>query len=120
MAAKRILVAENDALSRELVATALRNAGYEVAVATDGQEAVSLFAGFQPDLVLTDLQMPRLDGAGLLRHVKHIAPDTPVIIFTAHSDIGAEREARRLGADDYLNKPLALDEMLKRIAQLLS
>lgn len=117
---KRILIADDDAISRELVTIALQNAGYEVAVAKNDQEAVSLFASYQPNLVLTDLQMPRLDGAGLLSHIKHIAPDTPVILFTAHSDLGAEREAQRLGADDYLNKPLDLAEMLGRIARAVS
>ena len=117
---KRILIADDDAISRELVTTALQNAGYEVAGAANGREALALFASYQPHLVLTDLQMPHLDGAGLLSHIKHIAPDTPVILFTAHSDLGAEREAQRLGADDYLNKPLDLDEMLGRIAQAVS
>ena len=116
---KRILVADDDGSSRELVATALQGADYEVVVAVDGQEAVSLFASSRPHLVLTDLQMPRLDGAGVLRHVKTISPDTPVILFTAHTEIGAEREAQRIGADDYLNKPLNLDELLKRIALAL-
>lgn len=117
---KRILVVDEDATSRELVSTALQDAGYEVAVAADGQEALSLFASSHPHLVLADCQLPHLDGEGLLRHIKHSAPDLPVILLTAHSDLGAEREAQRLGADAYLNKPLNLDEMLLRIAQAFS
>lgn len=117
---KRILVVDDDQVSREGVAEVLSDEGYEVAEAADGHEAIALLASFQPDLVLTDLQMPGLDGVGVLRRVKHVSPATPVIIFTAHVLIDAQREAQRLGVQDYLNKPLELDEMLRRVAKALT
>lgn len=120
MTKKRILVIDDEQISREGVAEVLADEGYEVAVAADGHEAVTLLASFQPDLVLTDLQMPGLDGVGVLRHVKQVSPTTPVIIFTAHVLIDAQREAQRLGVQDYLNKPLDFDEMLRRVAKALT
>jgi two-component system response regulator (stage 0 sporulation protein F) len=120
MSKKRILVVDDEQISREGVAEVLTDASYEVQMAADGQEAVSRLASFQPDLVLTDLQMPGLNGIGVLGHVKQVAPTTPVIIFTAHVLIDAQREAQRLGAQDYLNKPLDFDEMLRRVAKALT
>ncbi|HXG21715.1 MAG TPA: response regulator [Methylomirabilota bacterium] len=117
---KRILVVDDDQISREGVAEVLSDEGYEVAVAADGHEAIALLASFHPDLVLTDLRMPGLDGVGVLQHIKHVSPATPVIIFTAHVLIDAQREAQRLGAQDYLNKPLDFDEMLRRVAKALT
>jgi DNA-binding NtrC family response regulator len=70
--------------------------------------------------VLTDLQMPGVNGIGVLGHVKQVSPTTPVIIFTAHVLIDARREALRLGVQDFLNKPLDFDEMLRRVANALT
>lgn len=120
MSKKRILVVDDEQISRDGVAEVLADEGYEIAIASDGHEAVTLLASFQPDLVLTDLQMPGLNGVGVLRHVKHVAPSTPVIIFTSHVLIDAQREAERLGVEDFLNKPLDFEEMLRRVAQALT
>jgi CheY-like chemotaxis protein len=120
MTKKRILVVDDEQISREGVAEVLIDDGYEVAVAATGHEALAVFAAFQPDLVLTDLQMPGLNGIGVLGHVKHVSPTTPVIIFTAHVLIDAQREAQRLGAQDFLNKPLDLDELLKKVPTALT
>ena len=120
MEKKRILVADDDHATREAVFDFLSDEGYDVAVAADGQEAVTLLSSFQPDLVLTDFNMPGLDGMDVLAHVKNVYPTTPVIIFTADTTIDAQRRAHALGVQDYLNKPLSLDEMLERIAQALT
>jgi CheY-like chemotaxis protein len=120
MRKKRILVVDDEQLSREDVAEVLADEGYEVAVAADGHEAITLLASFQPDLVLTDLQMPGLNGLGVLGHVQRVSPTTPVIIFTAHVLIDAQREAQRLGVQDFLNKPLDFEEMLSRVANALT
>ena len=119
MVKKWILVVDDEQISREGVSEVLADEGYEVVVAADGHEAITLLASFQPDLVLTDLQMPRLNEVEVLRHVKHVAPSTPVIIFTSHALIDAQREAQRLGVQDYLNKPLDFDEMIRRVAKAL-
>ena len=120
MRKKRILVVDDEPLSREGVAEVLADEGYEVAVAADGHEALTVLASFLPDLVLTDLQMPGVNGLGVLGHVKHVSPTTPVIIFTAHVLIDAQREAQRLGVQDFLNKPLDFEEMLSRVANALT
>lgn len=89
-------------------------------MAADGQEAVAQLASFQPDLVLTDFNMPGLDGLDVLAQVKNVYPTTPVIIFTADTTIDAQRKAQALGVQDYLNKPLDLTDALERIAHALT
>jgi len=98
----------------------LEDEGYEVALAGDGQEAIALLSTFRPDLVLTDLQMPGLDGIDVLNCVKNRYSTTPVIIFTADITIEARRTAERLGVHDYLNKPLDLTDLLRRVARALT
>jgi CheY-like chemotaxis protein len=117
---KRILVIDDDQLSRDGVAEVLTDEGYEAAVAADGQEAITLLPSFQPDLVLTDLQMPRLNGIDLLTHVKSVSPTIPVIIFTADIPVDAQRKAERLGVRDYINKPLDFVDLLVRVARALT
>lgn len=120
MEKKRILVADDDQTTRETLLDLLTDEGYDVAVAADGQAAVTLLSSFQPDLVLTDFNMPGLDGMGVLAHVKNVYPTTPVIIFTADTTIDAKRKAQALGVEDYLNKPLDLTDTLERIAHALA
>jgi CheY-like chemotaxis protein len=117
---KRIFVVDDEQISRQGVAEVLADEGYEVAVAADGHAALRLLAAFQPDLVLTDLQMSGLNGFGVLGHLKRLAPATPVIIFTAHVLIDAQREAEHLGAQAFLNKPLDFDELLKKVSTALT
>ncbi len=119
MEKKRILVADDHTLTREIVAKLLRDEGYDVALATDGKEAIALFPIYRPDLVLTDLSMPRLNGIGVLTRVRRTAPATPVIIFTSDPTPEIEQEARQLGARDYIHKPFDIDDLLKRITWAL-
>ncbi len=120
MGKKRILVADDHALTRETVATMLRDEGYEVALAADGEEAIILLSTYGPDLVLTDLSMPRLSGIGVLTRARLTAPATPVIIFTSDITPEVEREAWRLGARDYIYKPFDINDLLERISRVLS
>jgi CheY-like chemotaxis protein len=120
MTKKRILVIDDEQVSREGVGEVLEEEGYEVALGADGQEAVALLSSFLPDLVLTDLQMPGLDGIGVLNHVRNMYPITPVIIFTADITIDAKRTAERLGVRDYINKPLDFTDLLMRVARALT
>jgi CheY-like chemotaxis protein len=120
MTKKRILVIDDEQISREGVGEVLREEGYEVTLAVDGQEAIALLPSFRPDLVLTDLRMPGLDGFGVLNHVKNLSPATPVMIFTADTTIDAQRTAKRLGAQGYINKPLNFDDMLVQIARVFN
>lgn len=120
MTAKRIVVIDDEDLSREGVAEVLREEGYQIAVAADGREAVAVLDAFAPHLVVTALQTPRLDGLGVINHVKQFYPTTPVMIFTADVTIDARRKAERLGVQDYLNKPLNFADMLRRIDHVLT
>jgi two-component system OmpR family response regulator len=120
MTKKRVLVIDDEQISREGVGEVLEEDGYEVMLAVDGQEAIALLSSFRPDLILTDLRMPRLDGFGVLNHVKDLSPTTPVLIFTADTTIDAQRTAKRLGAQGYINKPLNFDDMLAQIARVFN
>ena len=113
---RRVLVVDDDARSRSAVARLLEEEGYAAAVASDGEEAASMLAALRPDLVLTDLTMPRLDGLGLLAHVRRMLPDTPVIILSARAgpDVVAGAEAQ-----GFLSKPVHVEELLARIRALI-
>jgi CheY-like chemotaxis protein len=117
--AKRILVIDDDPVTREGVAEVLQEEGYEVAVAADGHDGIAQFTVFQPHVVLTDLQMPRLDGRGVIAHVQRVSPATPIIIFTAEIALDAQRKAQDLGVASYINKPFEFTDMLAQIAKLV-
>lgn len=116
---RRILVADDDGATREALAEFLESEGYEVCLAKDGGEAIGLFPSFKPDLVLTDLHMPVLTGEQVLARLRETSPNTPVMIITARPTMDARREAERLGAANFLNKPLKLTDVLARIDELI-
>lgn len=111
-----ILVVDDDTVTRETVGTILREQGYRVALAGNGSDALVALADDTPDMVLTDLNMPGIDGLTVLNRVRAGHPNLPVIIFTADQTTDAERQARHLGASDFINKPVDLEDMLGRIA----
>ncbi|HEY4688370.1 MAG TPA: hybrid sensor histidine kinase/response regulator [Anaerolineae bacterium] len=106
MAKERILIADDSKDITAFLQAYLVQQGYEVHIAYDGETAVRLFAAQPFDLVLTDLQMPRLNGLGVLHRVKERAPSTPVIILTGHASLDTALDALRHGAYDYLLKPV--------------
>ena len=116
---KRILVAEDDAGMQELLQRILADEGYVVELVDDGMAAMARL-GKSPavDLVLTDLRMPRADGVQVLEYVQHKLPGTPVVVLTAFGSIPGAVDAMRLGAFDYLAKPLpdpqALRDVIRR------
>lgn len=119
MKKKRILVVDDHVLTRETVAMMLRDEGYHVALAADGEEAIILLPAYHPDLVLTDLAMPRLTGIDVLTRARLLVPATPVIIFTADIAPEVEQEAQRLGVRDYIHKPFDINDLLERIRRVL-
>lgn len=119
MQKKRILVIEDDDLSREGVTEVLADEGYEVMAAGNGEEGLALLSTYHPDVVLTDLHMPKLDGWGVIAQLQQRYPAMPVIIFTSDIEIDAMREAQRLGVQDFINKPLDLDDLLRRVKRVL-
>jgi len=117
---KRILVIDDDdPITRDGVAEVLQEEGYAVAVAADGQEGIAQFTAFHPHLVLTDLQMPRVNGLGVIAHVRRVVPATPIILFTAEVALDAQRQAQALGLAGFLNKPCEFTDLLEQIAKAL-
>ena len=116
---RTILLVDDDAATRHAVREFLEEEGFSVCVACDGQEAVDLLVRLSPDLVLSDLHMPRMNGEELILHLQAHAPKLPVIVITAHTAVDARRQAQRLGAADFINKPLDFSDVLDRIRRVL-
>jgi DNA-binding response OmpR family regulator len=115
---RRVLVVDDDARARSAVARLIEEEGYEAGMAADGEEASGLLASWRPDLVVTDLNMPRLDGRGLVQRVRTLLPGTPVIVMSARSSAdGFALEG--LGDADFFAKPVKVDALLARIHALL-
>jgi two-component system response regulator FlrC len=112
----RVLVADDEQGLRTFVAEALEHDGHAVAQAADGEEAARLLARETFDLLITDLRMPRLDGMALLRQVRAVQPETEVIVLTAHGSVDTAVEAMKLGAFDYLEKPISGPAQLRLLA----
>jgi two-component system NtrC family response regulator len=107
----RILVVENDASQRAQLAGFLRDLEAEVAEASNGSEALARVLDFGPDVVITDLRMPGMDGHELLREIRQINPEIGVIIVTAYGTVEGAVACLKQGASDYVLKPLDLDEI---------
>jgi DNA-binding response OmpR family regulator len=116
---RRVLVVDDDPRSRTAVARLLTEEGYDATVAADGEEASGLVATWHPDLVLTDLNMPRLDGRGLLQRIKTVSPGTPVIVVTARAGADGRASVEGMGAAGFFAKPVQVDELLARIHDLI-
>jgi DNA-binding response OmpR family regulator len=116
---RKVLVVDDDARSRSAVARILAEEGYDAHVAQDGEEATALLATWRPDLVLTDLHMPKVDGRGLLERVRRVLPGTPVIVLSARGTAEAVRLTAGMGASDVFPKPVQVDELLTRIRDLI-
>jgi two-component system NtrC family response regulator len=107
----RVLVVDDDASLREVLGFALRDLGHDVELRADGASAIDALASVRPDLVVTDLKMPGVDGRAVLRHVVSTDATIPVVILTAHGSIEDAVEAMKEGAHDYLTKPYDRDEL---------
>jgi DNA-binding NtrC family response regulator len=115
-----ILVAEDQDSARESLVELLSGEGFEVHQAPDGNAAISLVDQLDLDLVLTDLMMPGSDGLAVMKHVRDVSPQTLVIIMTAHATVDTAIEAIRLGAQDYLVKPLVFTEVVRKVRHLMA
>jgi two-component system NtrC family response regulator len=107
----KVLLIDDDANLREVITFALREQGHEVSAYADGRSALAGLADVAPDVVVTDLKMPGMDGLGVLERVHRSDPTIPVIILTAFGSIEDAVEAMKRGAHDYLTKPFNRDEL---------
>jgi DNA-binding NtrC family response regulator len=115
-----ILVVERQDSARESLAELLRGEGYEVYEAADGSAAITLIDQLDLDLALTDLMIGGSDGMAVLRHLRDASPQTLVILMTAHESIETSIEVIRLGAQDYIVKPLIFEDVLRKVQHLLA
>lgn len=116
---KRILIAEDQTDIRDLLALNLRGAGYEVAEAVDGSEALAAHGQRPADLLVLDLMMPKLDGLDVCKALRSRGSTTPILMLTAKSTELDRVLGLELGADDYLTKPFSVAELLARVKALL-
>ena len=114
----KVLLVEDDLALSDVVSFTLRRAGYEVQAAYDGLAALELFEAAEPDLVLLDLNLPRLDGLGVCRHVR-AAGDVPIIILSVRGEDESVVRGLEMGADDYMVKPFSPTQLVARIRAVM-
>lgn len=115
----KLLIAEDDRAVRDALDRALRVEGYEVILTADGSEALTALDGKRVDLIILDVLMPYVNGLSVCRTLRSRGDRTPVLMLTARHEVGDRVAGLDAGADDYLTKPFALDELLARIRALL-
>ena len=108
-----ILVIDDDTIVRESIVAYLEDSGFNILQAENGEQGLDLFRVAQPDLILCDLRMPRMDGLGVLRNVREISPEVPFIVVSGAGVMADVVEALRLGASDYIIKPIVDLEVLE-------
>ncbi len=117
--AVRILVVDDDRAVRESLRRSLTFNGYSVSLAEDGVEALTTITEERPDAVILDVMMPRLDGLEVCRQLRSTGDDLPILVLTARDSVSERVAGLDAGADDYLPKPFALEELLARMRALL-
>ena len=110
----RILVVDDEPQLTRVLRTGLKSRGYDVRAAADGLSGFETFTDWHPDLVITDLAMPEMDGLELCRRVRAVSA-VPIIVLSAKGEEKTKVEALDLGADDYITKPFGIDELLARV-----
>ncbi len=114
-----ILLVEDDEDLRALYGAVLADAGYCIAEASSGQHALEVFRGNRIDMVITDVMMPGIDGFELTRRLREHAPDLPILTITALGETTDKQAGFKSGTDDYMVKPIDLNEMVWRVEALL-
>jgi two-component system response regulator MprA len=114
-----VLVVDDDRAVRESLRRSLEFNGYAVTLAHDGAEALATIGSAAPDALVIDVMMPRLDGIETTRALRKAGNDLPILVLTARDSVGDRVEGLDAGADDYLTKPFALEELLARLRALL-
>ena len=117
----RILIVEDDGLTRDLIRVRLETAGYDTHTARTGREAIDRIVGLKPDAVILDINLPEIDGFGVLAALQSDLPDLPVptLMLTSRKSSDDVHRAVALGAKDYLTKDVLQSQLLPRLARLL-
>jgi two-component system, OmpR family, response regulator len=115
----RLLVVEDEPNIRELLATSLRFAGFEVETAGDGTTALAMAAESEPDLVVLDVMLPDVDGFEVTRRLRDRGRHQPIVFVTARDATGDKIQGLTVGGDDYVTKPFSLEEVIARIRAVL-
>ncbi|MEV5434912.1 response regulator transcription factor [Streptomyces sp. NPDC052682] len=116
---RRILIVDDEPAVREALQRSLAFEGYDTEVAVDGADALEKAAAYRPELIVLDIQMPRMDGLTAARRIRGAGDTTPILMLTARDTVGDRVTGLDAGADDYLVKPFELDELFARIRALL-
>ncbi len=118
----KILLVEDDEMNRDMLSRRLIKRGYEVEIATDGEQGVAMARNGDPDIILMDMSLPVMDGWTATRTLKEDAATAgiPIIALTAHAMSGDEDKARQAGCDDFDTKPVELQRLLGKIEGLVS
>ncbi len=116
-----ILLVEDSALNRKLVETVLRPSGYRLLIAVDGQEAVDIATREKPDLILMDMQLPKISGYDATRTLKAQpeTADTPIVALTAHAMDDERERAKAAGCDGYITKPIDTRAFPEQVTRFL-
>src|SRR5690625_2087429 len=114
-----LLVVDDEANIRDLLAAALRFAGFAVTTASNGNEALTLVREERPDLIVLDVMMPDMDGFTVTRRLRARGDDMPVLFLTARADPKDAVSGLTAGGDDYVTKPFSLEEVVARIRAIL-
>lgn len=117
----KILLVEDNEMNRDMLSRRLMRAGFEVVMAVDGQEGVTLARTAAPELILMDMSLPILDGYEATRLLKSdgATKGIPVIALTAHAMVGDREKALKAGCDDYVSKPIDLRELASKLSHFL-
>lgn len=116
---KRILVVDDEENAREALSKILIHDGYEVSTVSNGLEALNFLRSREVELIITDINMPEMNGLIFLRELNRNRPESNVIMLTAYGEVESYLEAMNLGAFEYINKPVKYDELKKVIKMIL-
>ena len=114
----RVLVVDDEPQITRVLRTVLTSQGYQVRTASEGEAALTSFAEFRPELVITDLYMPHMDGVELCRRIRAVS-NVPIIVLSVKGEERTKVDALDSGADDYVTKPFGMDELMARVRAAL-
>ncbi|HEY0658705.1 MAG TPA: response regulator, partial [Pyrinomonadaceae bacterium] len=106
-----LLIVDDEQSYRQLLTLVFEGDGHQIRTAMNGREALSMLQDEPADVIISDVKMPDMDGIELLRAVREFLPDTGVVLMTAFASVETAREAFKLGADDFIQKPFDVDEL---------